>query len=250
MKLVLQLLIFFLLNSCINNTPVKKENKIVNKNTTLYEKYEVKLFKENKKIEKYTYWLYKKDLKSYYQKNILYYYMRLPRFLLKFPSDSVFFKGNEEIKLIESKNINNGYLKIKSFLKADTDVEKTYNIKNYEIEIALFKTSNNENIIAVNNINESREIFFFKLIEEDNMWQDVTKKIFINLECEQEPCGGRPSAFFKLPEIGTTILKVTDGNFLIPYPSRNFWEYKIKNKSDDIIKIEWDMKKGVFYIKK
>ncbi len=240
-------------------TPQETSNseKIQQKiDTSIYEKFEVNLtFNEDDSIprhEKAIYGIRKDVLVESKEKDILYYYNRLPRVFLMYPKNEILFDNKSHLKLIQYKNLKNGYLKCESYSKAEEHNQKQYAIINYEIEMALFMTKNNEVIVAINTMNLSNTdaISFLKLDTKKNIWYEITADIFPKRKCIP-PCGGRTPRYFKLPEYGTTIMSIYDGNYLLSSDEiKNIWNKDKYEPRYMLDYLDWQVDKGKFIERK
>lgn len=244
---ILSFLIFGLI-ACQNSSSSSKTNKNIQEVVTDSSNYKKYTFLQKDGQKAYEYIIKDSTLLTSSSQNIMYYFERLPPILIyNKKQDKKYFHLKEHSARITHQNVQNGYIKLLSVEKTDELIQQSYQTDYYEIEVALFKNTKQDDIIAINNLNTGN---IHILILKNYIWQDITPKIFPDFSCKTPPCGGGPIRFFKLPEYGTDILTTVDGNFIIPSPTQSFWKSKRQNHSEEIIKIDWDAQKGKFFIKK
>jgi len=156
--------------------------------------------------------------------------------------DSYYPKNFFDGEVILQQDVQNGYLRVK-VPNRDTTLLKTYGLKWYEVELALFITQDKRNIISFNMLN-SGKLLFLEL--KGNKWIDITTKVFPDLSCKTPPCGGEPIRYYKLPQHGITVLSLQDAAFILPPIASEFWKYQIKNSPQRLLKFKFDVTKGVF----
>lgn len=134
------------------------------------------------------------------EKDILYYYKRLPPEYLVSNQEATNINRSKVIhdgfydKKITHQNIKNGYLRAK------------LDGNDAEVEIALFKDVNNfYDIVLISRPFLINETLVALRLTRGNVWEDITTHLFPYIFGECAPPGGCVSPPFNLPEYGTTL---------------------------------------------
>ncbi len=85
----------------------------------------------------------------------------------------------------------------------------------------------------------------FDYHDKANTWQTINDGQFFP---EINQINDSRNIFFKLPEYGTTILACRDTAKFIADPDK-FWADKQQHHPKEIIKIDWDINQGKFFVK-